>query len=89
MASPTDHKSGAGTPVFEHYGMGEYSNKRFFLSKCLSFCPAPKEIDTLVFPLENTFPILLDIYVYVDRSISLMMRMLVGERTTVKSLLGI
>ena len=68
MAPPTDERSGAGAPVFEHYGMGEYSNNgRVFsddfqrvvnlsreltpaetslLSKALSFCPAPKEIDT-------------------------------------------
>ena len=26
VASPTDQRSRAGTPVFEHYGMREYSN---------------------------------------------------------------
>ena len=68
-AITTDQRSGAGTPVFDHKRMGQYSNNErvirdgfqivvinlskrklspaetSLLSKGLSFCPAPRDID--------------------------------------------
>ena len=68
-AITTDQRSGAGTPVFDHKGMGQYSNNErvirdgfqivvinlskrklspaetSLLSKGLSFCPTPRDID--------------------------------------------